>query len=546
MNFCRTFTAFINDLPVFHIFDSCEICHQDYRTTDKMYCQKCRTPLKLDSSLEELNPAAFDLLVGKYLFLYILYAILTSKGASSQSQAKNIPPTRVPYPQERKQLYDKVSQNASSPVFKRNITSPRRSEASSDGRAGLNPAMSFVMLTESQVVPPAIIKSPEDTNPKKRMYEENLGLDGTHDQAKTMSQDMERASRLFEILSARSDIDHPICVECTDLLVTGLQQRLEATTKERDAYVGFLKQVNANIPTEDEIKDSKDALAKAHEAEADAISELKKLEKEKAEVDEEIAALEEEAKALDIEEEQFWASRNAFAVQLSEFQDVRDSINLQYDHDTQLLEKLQRTNVYNDTFCISHDGKFGTINGLRLGRLSNVPVDWPEINAAWGHTLLLLQTVADKLNFKFSGYELQPMGSTSRILRFEPSPSPSTSRTSSQKTVRPPKKSILELYSSGDMPLGLTFMHRRFDTAMEAFLECLRQVGNFVEEETGREGRPMVLPYRIEGERIGDCSIRLGIAQDDAWSRACKFTLTCCKFLLAHASNAGAATNRRG
>lgn len=29
-----------------------------------MYCQKCRVPLKLDSSLENLNPAAFDLLVG--------------------------------------------------------------------------------------------------------------------------------------------------------------------------------------------------------------------------------------------------------------------------------------------------------------------------------------------------------------------------------------------------------------------------------------------------------------------------------------------------
>jgi beclin 1 len=29
-----------------------------------MYCQKCRAPLKLDSSLEHLNPAAFDLLIG--------------------------------------------------------------------------------------------------------------------------------------------------------------------------------------------------------------------------------------------------------------------------------------------------------------------------------------------------------------------------------------------------------------------------------------------------------------------------------------------------
>lgn len=30
-----------------------------------MNCQRCRTPLKLDSSLQDLNSAAFDLLVGQ-------------------------------------------------------------------------------------------------------------------------------------------------------------------------------------------------------------------------------------------------------------------------------------------------------------------------------------------------------------------------------------------------------------------------------------------------------------------------------------------------
>ncbi|KAH7403200.1 autophagy protein Apg6-domain-containing protein [Cadophora sp. MPI-SDFR-AT-0126] len=492
-----------------------------------MYCQKCRTPLRLDSSLEDLNPAAFDLLVG----------------ASSQP-LKNIPSSRPAYPQERKQLYDRVSRNANSPTFKRTITSPRRSDtASSDAvRSGPgNPAMSFVMLTESQVVPPAVVKSLEDTNPKHHRQDESSGMDGTHDEGKAMSQDMERASRLFEILSARSDIDHPVCTECTDLLVSGLQRRLEAATKERDAYVGFLKQVNASVPTEEEVKESQAALSKARKEEEEAIAELKKLEAEKAAVDEEIASLEEEARALDIEEEKFWSSRNAFAIKLAEFQDIRDSVNLQYDHDTQLLEKLQRTNVYNDTFCISHDGKFGTINGLRLGRLSNVPVDWPEINAAWGHTVLLLQTVADRLGYRFQNYELQPMGSTSRIIRHETF-APTSSRT------RPPKKHILELYSSGDMPLGLTFMHRRFDIAMVAFLECMRQLGAFVQAESAREsesGRGLALPYKIEGDKIGDVSIKLGIAQDDAWSRACKFTLTCCKFLLAHASNVNAAGGAR-
>jgi beclin 1 len=177
-----------------------------------------------------------------------------------------------------------------------------------------------------------------------------------------------------------------------------------------------------------------------------------------------------------------------------------------------------------------------------------VPVDWPEINAAWGHTVLLLATVAERLGFKFDGYELQPMGSTSRIIRYQyEHSSPSASRTIT-RPLQPTKKSILELYSSGDMPLGLTFMHRKFDIAMEAFLECMRQLGAFVESETASlsdTGRGLSLPYKIEGEKIGDVSIKLGIAQDDAWSRACKFTLTCCKFLLAHASNINATNGRR-
>ena len=42
-----------------------------------MYCQKCRTPLKLDKSLEDLNPAAFDLLVGAYAHWDVSFATLT-------------------------------------------------------------------------------------------------------------------------------------------------------------------------------------------------------------------------------------------------------------------------------------------------------------------------------------------------------------------------------------------------------------------------------------------------------------------------------------
>lgn len=490
-----------------------------------MYCQKCRASLRFDSTLEDLNPAAYDLLIG----------------AASQ-QVKHIPPSRSPYPQGRKELFERAVKNT---VNSNNFlsTASRTLPIVPDGAqtGSGNSAMSFVMLSGSQVE-----SSTERSHKKTGLDSETMqDLDLSDGEAKAISQDMNRMSRLFEILTARSDIDFPVCVECTDLLINGLQRRLEAAIKERDAYVGFLKQVNSEIPTSDEVQESQEALAIAQKDEEAALETLKKLEEEKVFVDAEVAALEEEARALDIEEEKFWRERNDFAMKLAEFQSIRDSINLKYDHDSQVLDKLQRTNVYNDTFCISHDGNFGTINGLRLGRLSNIPVDWSEINAAWGHTVLLLQTLADRLGFKFQGYQLQPMGSTSRILRFE-----KISTSNSRNTSRAPKKTVLELFSSGDMPLGLTFMHRHFDTAMVAFLECMRQLGAFVEAKTTHENSTTSksvhkLPYKIEGDKIGDASIKLGIAQDDAWSRACKYTLTCCKFLLAHASNVNTMANDR-
>jgi len=104
------------------------------------------------------------------------------------------------------------------------------------------------------------------------------------------------------------------------------------------------------------------------------MEELKAAEAELANIQSEIARLEAESTALNAEESAFWRTRNAFSLSLEEFQNERDEINIKYDHDAKLLERLQRTNVYNDAFCITHDGYFGVINGLRLGRLPNKQV----------------------------------------------------------------------------------------------------------------------------------------------------------------------------
>ncbi|MCJ1478782.1 autophagy protein 6 [Lambiella insularis] len=505
-----------------------------------MNCQQCRTPLVLDPSLQDLNPAAFDLLVG----------------SGAQPLQPRSTPSRLPYPADRNEKLAQAAQHAQPPRFKHKL--PQVQNATAPGAGPLNnPAMSFVMLTESQLQPPSIASSNAKGGSVKELVASTTpaknGTPATPQQS--LSHKIDYSTRLFEILSSRSDIDHPICTDCTDILLSQLQARLSASIKERDAYINFLKQLKNNVPTPAEVAEAEAELAAGKEREEKAFAELIALEKEKAKLANEISQLEIDSRALDEEEEGFWRAHNSLALTLSSFQEERDSLNAAYEHDAQQLERLQRTNVYNDTFCIGHDGNFGTINGLRLGRLPPPNnIEWAEINAAWGTTALLLATVADRLGFFFRGYRIRPMGSTSHIDRIEYSQSPSapslshSSKVTTGPSANPgsraqqPKVTSLELFSSGDLPLGKTILHRRFNDAMVAFLDCLWQLGEYVkndEQQTMRsqQAEGLKLPYKIERDKIHGVSIKLGISQDEAWTHACKYTLTCCKFLLAHASN---------
>jgi beclin len=292
-----------------------------------------------------------------------------------------------------------------------------------------------------------------------------------------------------------------------------------------------------------------------------AYAELLELEAEKVALEEELVDLEEESRQFEIEEQAFWAARNAREQEIHDLDTELASLQQKYAHDQQQLDKLQRTNVYNDTFCIGHDGLFATINGLRLGRLPSQNVEWAEINAAWGQTLLLLATVAERLSFSFKGYRLRPLGSTSRIEKLEypqqaPAAAQADTATAGSKAKGPQARvTPLELFSSGETAIGRVFNHRKFDGGMVAFLDCLAQLYEHVEKSSndmdGRQGQTSsrspqksaagkpALPYPIKDDKIGDISIKLGVGfqQDESFTKACKYVLTDCKFLLAYCSN---------
>ena len=93
-------------------------------------------------------------------------------------------------------------------------------------------------------------------------------------------------------------------------------------------------------------------------------------------------SLEEASRALDAEETSYFHEFNEFKALLRTHVCERDGLVTKVEQTNRQLDRLRKTNVFNDAFHIWFDGPFGTVNGFRLGRLPNAPVEWDEINAA--------------------------------------------------------------------------------------------------------------------------------------------------------------------
>ncbi|KFY79304.1 hypothetical protein V498_08951, partial [Pseudogymnoascus sp. VKM F-4517 (FW-2822)] len=190
--------------------------------------------------------------------------------------------------------------------------------------------------------------SPPSTKPSSPTSPTSLPTSTSHE--------TERANRLFALLSARSDIDHPICTECTSLLLTSLSARLSASLRERDAYTAFLTHLHQTAPTPASLAASRSSLSSARDAEEAATSSLLALERTQTALAAELASLSASASSLEAAEAEFWHSHNTFSTSLAAAQATHASLSAAATHDARLLDLLQRTNVHNDSFPISHDG----------------------------------------------------------------------------------------------------------------------------------------------------------------------------------------------
>ncbi|MEQ2217724.1 hypothetical protein XENOCAPTIV_020749 [Xenoophorus captivus] len=131
------------------------------------------------------------------------------------------------------------------------------------------------------------------------------------------------------------------------------------------------------------------------------VQELEAVEEQRAAVAKDLTQSRIQSQQLDTEELQYQKEYSEFKRQQLELDDELKSVDNQMRYCQIQLDRLKKTNVFNATFHIWHSGQFGTINNFRLGRLPSVPVEWNEINAAWGQTVLLLHALANKMGLRF-------------------------------------------------------------------------------------------------------------------------------------------------
>lgn len=110
-------------------------------------------------------------------------------------------------------------------------------------------------------------------------------------------------------------------------------------------------------------------------------------------------------------------------------------------------------------------------------------------------------------------------------------------------------KTSYELYGSGDLHIGRLLHNRRFDFAMVAFLECLKQLIDFVKSQDPSVDFPhqydfslnpvvsKLIFYRIVKDKIGEASVKVQFSQEEAWTRSLRHVLLGLKILLKWTTN---------
>ncbi|CCE61191.1 hypothetical protein TPHA_0A01060 [Tetrapisispora phaffii CBS 4417] len=471
-------------------------------------CQNCHLPLQIDTSLLDLSIAQRNLLINSHGNQYTF-----------KPSGFKIPNVRLQRLNKVKDLKDIKFKN---PLFADSFVVLKNENLQDSLDVGKYIESSTSIDSESGIKDTRLLNS--------------LKIGDASGDYVSLSAQVSSLTKIFNILSENSNFDHPICQECCNIIIEKMQGQFDEVLKERDTYQQFIKQIEEQKGNfqETSLTEKETEFKTLLDEREILLKHLQELEKKDEQLDKDIGLIQEMFEGKKVKTEEIMLRNNNKDLDKLRFEKELRSLNCQYESLLHNLDQLRKLNVYNETFKISHEGPFGTINGLRLGGFDDVPVSWKEINAALGQVILLLYTISTRLDLKLDGYKFQPLGSFSKIMKFNKETEDWL---------------IFEAYSDESFKVGKIFRREsNFDKAMECLLATIRQlvvklatlkkVDNNVDNNSTSEQDELELPYSIYGDKINSLSVKLyGSNPTLEWTTAMKLLLTNIKWLLAYASS---------
>ncbi|CDJ37694.1 beclin 1, putative [Eimeria tenella] len=330
-----------------------------------------------------------------------------------------------------------------------------------------------------------------------------------------------------------SKVLYPLCSACLESAIAEMEPACAHERYLIRKYERALKRLERSLQVR------RDDVYSSSFDSASTMAELQKLEEEEKQLEAEIISL--EASTAEKEEQQravmaelvelhmwhveFWLLFSNHLLRMIRHEERKRAMERLFVYVGRELQRLKRINVVNDAFHIWTCKFLPSINKCRIGRISSPSCpSWSEVNTGWGYLCMLLDVFYRKCHTQPSNYRLVARGQFSFLIRKKDG-------------------AVLPLHGGGG-EVGLSrffYSNKRFDSAMTAFLECVKEL--FDQLVTSAEGRGRQqgvasllpfpeLPYEIDGDRVGGFSIRLQLNQDERWTKALKLLLIDMKWLL--------------
>uniref|UniRef100_A0A7E4W6P8 APG6 domain-containing protein n=2 Tax=Panagrellus redivivus TaxID=6233 RepID=A0A7E4W6P8_PANRE len=304
-------------------------------------------------------------------------------------------------------------------------------------------------------------------------------------------------------------IDVSLCKDCTTSSLDEMKRQLAEVDAELINYDKALQDLSlkSSATQWNDVDATAAQLQRLTMEEATLLEELRTLEEQEAKIKKENRELDLTLSTGEKESDDLYRifrNNHRMFLQCSE---ECQSYQLRRNLMEESLEMLKSMSTLDIAFCISIHENYGTINGLRLGRLPHEIVEWTEINAAFGQVALLMQILSERVGIIFTDYEIVPRGNNSAIRRL-----------SGTKTVEYP------LHGSGGWkPFGQS----QLDHAIVGLLQCLIQIEAKLRER--HNAVSPVLMYRMKGEQIIDNEspyrVKMQFNSEERWTKAMKLLL---------------------